>query len=31
MQNFTSGKASVYGKDVDKEIDEIRKFMGVCP
>jgi ATP-binding cassette, subfamily A (ABC1), member 3 len=31
MQNFTSGKATVYNKNVDNDIDEIRKFMGVCP
>lgn len=31
MQSFSSGKATVYGKDVDTDLDEIRKFMGVCP
>lgn len=31
MQNFTLGEATVYGKNVKTEIDDIRKFMGVCP
>ncbi len=31
MQNFSEGLAQVYNKDVVKDIEEIRKLMGVCP
>lgn len=31
MLEFSSGSANVFGKDVSSEMDEIRKFMGVCP
>ena len=27
----TRGKAEVFGYDLFKEMDEVRKFMGVCP
>ena len=31
MIDLTEGEASVYGKDIKTEIDEIRTIMGVCP
>jgi len=31
MLDITSGSANAYGKDIENEIDDIRKFMGVCP
>jgi ATP-binding cassette subfamily A (ABC1) protein 3 len=31
LLDITSGSASAYGKDIENEIDDIRKFMGVCP
>ena len=31
MQDFTEGKATVFDKNVSTEMQEIRKFMGVCP
>jgi len=31
MIDLTSGSAKAYGKDIENEIGEIRKFMGVCP
>jgi len=31
MLKITSGKASIFGLDVDTEMDKIRKIMGVCP
>lgn len=27
----TYGRAEVYGKDVFNEMDDVRRFMGVCP
>ncbi|EGR32681.1 hypothetical protein IMG5_074470, partial [Ichthyophthirius multifiliis] len=31
MLEFSQGQAEVYGKDITNEIEDIRKFMGVCP
>ncbi|EAR87981.2 ABC transporter family protein (macronuclear) [Tetrahymena thermophila SB210] len=31
MQEITSGSASVFGRDVEDQMKEIRKFMGFCP
>lgn len=30
MLNMTSGDAMIYGKSVRKEIDEVRKDIGLC-
>lgn len=31
MIEFTEGEAVAYGKNVKSEMEDIRKFMGVCP
>lgn len=31
MIDFTEGEAVAYGKNVKTEMEDIRKFMGVCP
>lgn len=31
MLEFSAGNARVFGKDVSEDMEEIRKFMGVCP
>jgi len=31
MLDITSGFATAYGKNVANEIEDIRKFIGVCP
>lgn len=31
MQDFTEGEATVFGKNVKTEMEDIRHFMGVCP
>lgn len=31
MLEFSSGSAIVFGKDIQTEMNDIRKFMGVCP
>ena len=30
MLHMTSGQATIYGKDVKKEIDQVRKEIGLC-
>lgn len=31
MLDITSGSATAYGKNIVNNIEDIRKFMGVCP
>lgn len=31
MIETSAGRATLYGRDVNTEMDEIRTFMGVCP
>lgn len=31
MIDFSEGEAVAFGKNVKKDMDEIRQFMGVCP
>jgi ATP-binding cassette subfamily A (ABC1) protein 3 len=31
MIETSAGRATLYGRDVQDEMDEIRTFMGVCP
>ena len=31
LMNFTKGSANVLGFDVETQISEVRKSMGVCP
>jgi ATP-binding cassette, subfamily A (ABC1), member 3 len=31
LLNFTSGNAAIFGLDIETEVDEVRKIMGVCP
>ncbi|KAL4492594.1 hypothetical protein ABPG72_007707 [Tetrahymena utriculariae] len=31
MLEFSQGKAEVFGKDIESEMQDIRQFMGVCP
>lgn len=31
LLDISSGSAKAYGMDVENEVEEIRKFMGVCP
>ena len=31
MQDFTSGSAVAFGKNIKDDMEDVREFMGVCP
>ena len=31
LLNFSSGSASIFGNDIESQMEEVRKLMGVCP